>query len=43
MIEVHYGGRKKTTQLGASPPEVLARIMVRELVDEFEGGEGEEW
>jgi hypothetical protein len=27
-------GRTKTTQLGGSPPEVLARIMLRELVED---------
>jgi hypothetical protein len=28
------GGRTKTTQLGDSPPEGLARIMLRELVED---------
>jgi hypothetical protein len=27
-------GRTKTTQLGGSPPQVLARIMLRELVED---------
>ena len=42
LIEVSYRSRKKTTQLGGSPPELLARIMVRELVDEL-AHEGKEW
>jgi hypothetical protein len=36
MIEVSYGDYSKTTQVGGSPPETLARIMVSELIDEQE-------
>jgi hypothetical protein len=34
MITVALEGRTKTTQLGASPAEGLARIMLRELVED---------
>ena len=33
MIEVSYGDGSKTTQVGGTPPEILAKIMVRELLD----------
>lgn len=34
MIEVSCGDGSKTTQVGGTPPETLARIMVGELIDE---------
>ena len=40
LIKVRYRDRDKTTQLGGSPPELLAQIMIRELVDEIGS---EEW
>jgi hypothetical protein len=35
-IYVTAGGRRKMTHLGAMPPKVLARIMLRELAEEEE-------
>lgn len=35
-IEVCYGGASKYTLLHASPPDTLARIMMRELIEEQE-------
>lgn len=32
-------GRKKTTQIGASSPETLARIMLREIMLGWQRGE----
>ena len=34
MLTVHYGMRDKITQLSGSPPDVLARILLRELLNE---------
>jgi hypothetical protein len=34
MITTTSGKSKKTTQVGGSPPEVLARIMLREMVQD---------
>jgi hypothetical protein len=32
LITVHYGGRRKTTQIGgSSPPSSLARIILKEM------------
>lgn len=36
MLTVSYGGASKPAVLHQSPPEVLARIMLRELVEEEE-------
>ena len=33
LLTVTYRGRSETTQLGGSPAEVLARIMLREMVE----------
>jgi len=33
-VEVSSGHSSKATQVGRSPPEMLARIMLRELVQE---------
>ena len=42
MIEVSHGGRTKKTRLGgyASHPELLARSMIRLLVQEEQDGGG---
>ena len=37
LLTVTYRGRSETTQLGGSPAEVLARIMLREMVDKEAG------
>ena len=36
LVTVHYGGRQKSTQPGASAAST-ARMLLRELVDEEEG------
>jgi hypothetical protein len=37
MIRVDYEGASKATQLGGSPPGVLARLILAELVREHHG------
>jgi hypothetical protein len=37
MIEVSTGYERKTAQLGSSPPEVLARFMLGEMINESKG------
>jgi hypothetical protein len=37
IVTVVYRGRKKSTQLGGSTPEAIARLLLRELVDNPEG------
>jgi len=32
MLEVHYGSIIKSTQLGASDPETLAKLILSEIV-----------
>ncbi|MGI4941663.1 MAG: hypothetical protein ACRYHQ_14065 [Janthinobacterium lividum] len=36
LLTVTYRGRSETTQLGGSPAEVLARIMLAEMVEKDE-------
>ncbi len=37
LLTVTYRGRSETTQLSGSPAEVLARIMLREMVERQHG------
>jgi hypothetical protein len=37
MVTVVYRGRKKSTQVGGSPRDSIARMVLRELVDDPEG------
>jgi hypothetical protein len=37
IVTVVYRGRKKSTQLGGSTPEAIARLLLGELVDNPEG------
>jgi hypothetical protein len=37
IVTVVYRGRKKSTQVGGSPPESIARLLLRELVQDPEG------
>ena len=32
MVFVHYMGKKKQTQIGGSPPESIARMLLSEMV-----------
>jgi hypothetical protein len=34
MVTVTYSKGRKSTQVGGSPPEALARIMLREMIQE---------
>ena len=34
MIRIEHKGSRKATQLGGSPPEVLARLILAEMVRE---------
>jgi hypothetical protein len=37
IVTVVYRGRKKSTQVGDSPPESIARLLLSELVKDPEG------
>jgi hypothetical protein len=34
MVTVFYSGREKSTQVGGSPPDVIARLLLGELARE---------
>ena len=33
IVTVNYDGRKNSTQVGGSPPESIARILLSELIN----------
>ena len=35
MVTVSYGDYEKTTQVGGSPAESIAKIMLREILNEL--------
>jgi hypothetical protein len=37
IVAVFYNGRRKSTQIGGSPPDVLAKQLLREMVRDPEG------